>query len=70
MTRKTTRTDRSIPTPPIRTGGMIRRTGRSTGSQIDGQDTLHLVDRRVVGQTARKVSQLRTEYAMRTRRNR
>ena len=37
MTRKTIRTDRSSPTPPIRTGGMIRRTGRSTGSQIDAR---------------------------------
>ena len=34
ITRKTTRTDRSRLAPPTRTGGMIRRTGRSTGSQI------------------------------------
>ena len=34
MTRKTTRTDRSRPTPPTWTGGMILRTGRRTGSQM------------------------------------
>ena len=27
--------ERSMPTPPTRTGGRIRRTGRSTGSVID-----------------------------------
>ena len=62
MTRKTTRTDRSRPTPPTRTGGMIRRTGRSTGSQIRARTRLDLEHRRVVGRAApRYVSQLRIE---------
>ena len=44
-TRKTISTERSRPTPPTRTGGSNRRTGRSTGSQMAESTCLDLANR-------------------------
>ena len=61
-TRITSRMDRSIPIPPARIGGRIRRTGRSTGSVIRSRTRVIPV----TGEPGRTGTQLSNARAIRT----